>query len=204
MTLVASGNGGGGKFGEWLAPDADAAWRAANTEALELGHSWLGTEHLLLGMLHGTADDPAVRLLAGHGITLDRAREALVANLGRPTGRDDEMLLATLGVDLAAVRRAVEATFGRDAIDRLYARRRRDGHRLARGPLCGLAMAPRLKKALEAARRAAKTEHRPQASSTDLLVGLVAVPESMAVRLLRALDVDPDALGAQLRPRAAG
>jgi hypothetical protein len=40
-----------------------------------------------------------------------------------------------------------------DAIDRLYARRRLDGHRLGRGPLCGMTMAPQLKRTLEHARR---------------------------------------------------
>jgi hypothetical protein len=40
-------------FGDWSAPDADAAWRAANTEVLDLGHPWLGTEHLRLGPLGG-------------------------------------------------------------------------------------------------------------------------------------------------------
>jgi ATP-dependent Clp protease ATP-binding subunit ClpA len=193
----------GGNIGEWLSPDADAAWHAANAEALELGHSWLGTEHLILGLLHGSADDPAVTLLAGHGVTLHRARAALIADLGGSQRQDDETLLATLGVDLAAVRRSVEASFGPDAIDQLYARRRRDCHRLIPGPLCGVTM-PRLKKALEEARRAATTEHRPQATSTDLLLGLLAVADGMAVQLLRGLDVDLDRLQEQLRPRAAG
>lgn len=31
------------KLGDWFDPDADAAWRAANLEALDLGHRWLGT-----------------------------------------------------------------------------------------------------------------------------------------------------------------
>jgi ATP-dependent Clp protease ATP-binding subunit ClpA len=126
----------------------------------------------------------------------------VVADLGGSRRRDDETLLATLGVDLAAVRRSVEASFGLGAIDRLYARRRRDWQRLTRGPLCGVTM-PRLKKALEAARRAARTEHRLQATSTDLLLGLLAVADGMAVRLLRCMDVDPAELRTQLSPRAA-
>ena len=89
------------------------------------------------------------------------------------------------------VRASVEANFGPEAIETLYARRRRDGHRLARGPLCGFALAPRAKQALELARRTAKADHRPIASTTDLLAGLLAVEDGMAVRLLRELDVDP-------------
>ena len=187
-------------MGGWLTPDADAAWRAANAEALELQHPWLGTEHLLLG----AADDPAVRILTAAGVTWDRAREALVRDLGaaRP---DEAALLATLGIDLAEVRARVEASFGPNAIAELYARRRSDNRRrLGRGPLCGLAMMPRAKLALERARRAAKTEYRSQVSSTDLLVGLLDVDDGMAVRLLRTLGVDTHTLRAGLSRRAAG
>ena len=113
-------------------------------------------------------------------------------------------MLAALGVDLDAVRASVEKNFGPDAIDALYARRRRDGHRLARGPLCGMALAPRAKQALEQARRAAKTDHRPAASTRDLLTGLLGAEDGMAVRLLRQLGVDPVELRDQPRPRAAG
>ena len=193
-----------GKFGDWLDADADQAWRAANQEALDLGHTWVGTEHLLLGLLRRPADDPAAASLAAHSVTADQVRGALTRDLGAAPQLDATAMLAALGVDLDAVRASVEKNFGPDAIDALYARRRRDGHRLARGPLCGMALAPRAKQALEHARRAAKTNHRPAASTSDLLSGLLAVEDGMAVRLLRHFDVDPVALRDQLRLRAAG
>jgi ATP-dependent Clp protease ATP-binding subunit ClpA len=182
------------KFGDWLDPDADQAWRAANQEALDLGHNWVGTEHLLLGLLNRPAHDPAAATLSAHGVTADQVRDALTRDIGDAPQLDSKTMLAALGVDLDAVRASVEANFGPDAIEALYARRRRDGHRLARGPLCGMALAPRAKKALESARRAAKTDHRPLTSTSDLLAGLLAVEDGMAVRLLRELDVDPVAL----------
>ena len=55
-------------------------------EALHLRHNWIGTEHLLLGLLHpGTGAAPAV--LAAAGVRQDAAR-ALVAELvrGRAAG----------------------------------------------------------------------------------------------------------------------
>ncbi|MBD0292954.1 MAG: hypothetical protein ICV70_05210 [Jiangellaceae bacterium] len=191
------------KYGDWFAPDLDVAWRAANAESLELGHSWLGTEHLLLGLLRGASDDPAVQTLSALGVTRDRVAAALAGELGRPRPTE-EALLATLGIDLTRVRAHVEANFGRDAVTELYARRRRGGRRLARGPLCGFAMAPRAKLALDRAHRAAKAEHRPRANTTDLLSGLLQVEDGLAVRLLQTLGVDLDALRAQLRLRAAG
>ena len=69
---------------------------------------------------------PATRqLLAEHGVTLDRARDAvwLVVGSGRGDGPrfDSATLLATLGIDLDQIRRQVERQFGPDAIHRLYA-----------------------------------------------------------------------------------
>jgi ATP-dependent Clp protease ATP-binding subunit ClpA len=197
------GNPPAGTIGTWLDPDADAAWRAANRAALELRHRWVGTEHLLLGLLHGADAEPARRLLTAHGVTLDRAREALRADVGPPGGHDDAAVLAMLGIDLEAVRVDVEEAFGPDAIDRLYARRRRDGHRLGRGPLCGTSVAPRLKRVLEQAHRAAKAEHRARAGTLDLLAGWLTV-DGGTTRLLHALGVDRASLQAQLRPRRAG
>jgi ATP-dependent Clp protease ATP-binding subunit ClpA len=191
------------KFGDWFAPDAEAAWRAANAEVLDLGHPWLGTEHLLLGLLDGPANDPVVISLSARAVTRDRVLTALRRELGNPQP-DDAALLATLGIDLAQVRARVVASFGPNAVDELYARRRRVGRRLARGPLCGFSMMPRAKQALDRARRAAKTQRRSQVTNSDLLIGLLEVEDGMALRLLRGLGVDPEVLRAQLRPRAAG
>ena len=47
--------------------------------ALRMGHNYLGTEHLLLGIL--IADGDAARALAGLGLTLERAEQALGAEL---------------------------------------------------------------------------------------------------------------------------
>jgi hypothetical protein len=48
--------------------------------ALDLGHNYIGTEHLLLGILR-MPDDPAARLLVELGIDEDRVREATAAAL---------------------------------------------------------------------------------------------------------------------------
>jgi ATP-dependent Clp protease ATP-binding subunit ClpA len=192
-----------GTFGEWMGPDVDAAWRAANAASVELGHSWVGTEHLLLGLLAGPSSDPAVAALAGAGVSAAAVRAALVADLAIGGGLDDRALLATLGIDLDAVRERITAGFGRDAIGALYARRRRAGRRLATGPLCGLGVAPRAKRALERARRAAKAAGRSAMSTSDLLLGLLAIEDGMAVRLLRGLGVDPADVRARLERPAA-
>jgi Clp amino terminal domain, pathogenicity island component len=63
----------------------------AQEEARELHHSYIGTEHLLLGMLReGTGS--AARALTSMNVTLDTARQAVEASVGRgkhqqPSGR---------------------------------------------------------------------------------------------------------------------
>jgi ATP-dependent Clp protease ATP-binding subunit ClpA len=191
-----------GRFGDRMGPDVQAAWRAATTASVELGHSWVGTEHLLLGLLAGPPTDPAAAALSSAGVTGPAVRAAL-ARQGAAGALDERALLATLGVDVDAVRARITTSFGPGAVGALYSRRRRAGRRLGRGPLCGLGVAPRAKRALEHARRAAQTAGRPEMTTGDLLLGLLDVPDGMAVRLLRTLGIDPAAVRGRLSLRAA-
>ena len=50
----------------------------AQEEARLLGHNYIGTEHLLLGLMHEGSGE-AARALAGAGLTLDRVREQVLA-----------------------------------------------------------------------------------------------------------------------------
>ena len=49
-------------------------------EALHLGHNYIGTEHILLGLLRNE-DELAAELLSGLGVTRDRAEEWLRVEL---------------------------------------------------------------------------------------------------------------------------
>jgi ATP-dependent Clp protease ATP-binding subunit ClpA len=55
----------------------------AQDEALRMHHNYIGTEHLLLGLIRGDADGPAGRALARLGVSLDKARTALEFIIGR-------------------------------------------------------------------------------------------------------------------------
>ncbi|WP_194240114.1 Clp protease N-terminal domain-containing protein [Amycolatopsis sp. YIM 10] len=48
----------------------------ATTQALKLSHNYVGTEHLLLGLTH-TQRDTVAQVLANHGATRDRTRDAV-------------------------------------------------------------------------------------------------------------------------------
>jgi ATP-dependent Clp protease ATP-binding subunit ClpA len=87
----------------------------AQMEARRLQHRYLGPEHLLLGLLL-EGDNLAARVLRAKGLDLETVRaevDRLIAQgvLPGPQPSDAE-LLATLGVDLAAVAGRLKETFG--------------------------------------------------------------------------------------------
>jgi len=61
--------------------DAKAALRGALKAALRLGHNYIGTEHLLLGVL-GTEGDTSARL-AGIGLTLELADRSVAIEIAQ-------------------------------------------------------------------------------------------------------------------------
>ena len=88
----------------------------AQEEAVALHHGWIGTEHLLLGVLR--ADGDGARLLAGFGVDAAGMRDDVVRIVGRGEDDIDPDALATLGIDLDAVRERVERAFGPGALTR--------------------------------------------------------------------------------------
>jgi Clp amino terminal domain, pathogenicity island component len=114
----------------------------ARKEAEGFGHRYLGPEHLVLGVLRD-GDSGASRVLEANGMSLAAARVALrrLADRGLVPGPrpSDAELLGSLGIDLAAIRRATEQAFGGKALgwairEATRARRRGVG-RVPRTPL---------------------------------------------------------------------
>ena len=82
---------------------------ASMREANLLKHGWTGTEHLLLGLLN----DPEVAVVLGeHGIDLLSTRARVKEICEGHERFTDEEALATLGIDLEAVRASADAAFG--------------------------------------------------------------------------------------------
>jgi Clp amino terminal domain, pathogenicity island component len=101
----------------------------AQAEARQLGHGFIGCEHLLLGVL--AADEPAAAVLREHGLTPERTRAELIRLMKVPAARPVDLLnvldreaLAAIGIDLDVVRSRIEATFGPDALARAVPGRR--------------------------------------------------------------------------------
>ncbi len=63
-------------------PAAERALNRALTEAREMGHTYVGTEHLLLGLLY-EKDSVAARVLNGRGVRYDTVKEQILTLEGR-------------------------------------------------------------------------------------------------------------------------
>jgi ATP-dependent Clp protease ATP-binding subunit ClpA len=111
----------------------------AHRQARSLDHQVIGTPHLLLAML--AADGNARAALAAQGITpeaVERELEAVLepggstadaadaaATTADEAGPSDEQALSALGIDVARIREAIEASFGPGALDRAVAEQAR-------------------------------------------------------------------------------
>jgi hypothetical protein len=121
---------------------ADRVLDLARAEAEGFGHRYLGPEHLVLGVLRDGGSG-ASRVLEAHGVNMAAARVELrrLAERGLVPGPrpSDAELLGSLGIDLEAIRRTTEQTFGGKALGwavREATRARRGGvGRVPRTPL---------------------------------------------------------------------
>jgi ATP-dependent Clp protease ATP-binding subunit ClpA len=175
---------------------ARAAVVAAHCEAVAFDHQWIGTEHLLLG-LFDDADGRAARVLRERfGVERDWVRGEVERVVGRGEPGIDADALATLGIDLDAVRERVEKTFGAGALHGRPGRRGRFGG--DRRPFT-----PRAKKALELSLREAVAMGDRFVGAEHVLLGLVREGEGVAARILNERGVDRAAVHAALRRDAA-
>jgi ATP-dependent Clp protease ATP-binding subunit ClpA len=174
---------------------ARTAVTGAQTHARALRHQWIGTEHLLLGLL----DDPdgrAARILRERfAVDGEWARREVERVVGRGEPGIDADALATLGIDLDAVRERVERTFGAGALS---------GRRPCRRPHSGhIPFTPRAKKALELSLREAIAMGDHFIGSEHVLLGLTREGDGVAARILRERGVDRAAVLAALERDAA-
>lgn len=188
--------------------DANAIVVHAYEHATRLGHPCLGGEHLLLAL--AAASQPAGAVLREHGATPERAEAEIVRLSGDGLFGDlDRDALATVGVDIDAVRATTEASFGQEALTRaaraVHRKPRwsgprpaafngRDGAFLPLGPGAG--------QALQRARREAQARHATQpAGVEDLALGILAISEGLVPPVLSGLGMSGPALSTAILDR---
>jgi ATP-dependent Clp protease ATP-binding subunit ClpA len=158
----------------------------ANTEARELHHPVIGTEHLLLALLHEDAG-LAYAVLHEAGVGAEPVRAEVRRLVPGPVlGPEDAAALRVIGIDLGEVLARIEESFGPDALDLdvaqpaprgrgLFGRRRRRS--VGR-------FAPRSKKVLELALREALRLRHNYIGTEHILLGLIREGEGLAAKIL--------------------
>jgi ATP-dependent Clp protease ATP-binding subunit ClpA len=170
---------------------ARSAVMLAQREARDLGHSSVGTHHVLLGIL----DEPesvGAGVLGGLGIEANQLRDEIRRFEEREQAgfsEEDADALLSVGIDLEEVRRTVEETFGRGALDRGTPGGRRRGHL----PVSGEA-----KTALQLSLREAIALGHNYIGTEHLLLGLVRDERSSASRMLAARGIRREDVRAQV------
>ena len=160
---------------ERFTDDARRAVVLAQEEARALHHGWIGTEHVLLGVLR--SESGGARLLAGFGVDATAVREDVVRTVGRGEDDIDPDALATLGIDLEAVRERVERAFGPGALSRRGRCRRG-------GTSATVPFTPRAKKALELTLREALSLGARDLETEHLVLGLLREGDGVAAKVL--------------------
>jgi|tagenome__1003787_1003787.scaffolds.fasta_scaffold20713288_2 ATP-dependent Clp protease ATP-binding subunit ClpA len=166
---------------------------SSQDEARRLHHNFIGTEHLLLGLLDQEGS-PTAAAFARHGLT----HRSAVAVLQRFTGQEqlDAAALGTVGIDLDAVRDSVEAAFGPGALDTPSPDKGREvkGH---------IPFTRRAKKVLELSLREALALKSRSIADGHIALGLLREGEGVAMKVLADRGVDPAALSEDIRSALA-
>jgi ATP-dependent Clp protease ATP-binding subunit ClpA len=187
--MMLSGRRGRAKQSGTFAPPpvVGELFASAQDEAIALRHDSIGTEHVLLALIG--RDDETGRTLRGLGLELTAVRDAARRIAGAGPAREgvfDAEALGAIGIDLQAVRERVEATFGEGALERASRRRGSCG-----GAAFGVA--PRLKRALEAAHQDAAQSGAPLCAA-DVALALARQRDSVAARILDEHAISPERL----------
>ena len=163
----------------------------AQEQALELRHNYIGTEHLLLGLLRERTS-LGRQALDRLGVRFDDVRSEVVRVVGEgptaPPSEQDAEALRAIGIDLDEVRRRVEETFGEGALEGVAPTGRR--RRTRCDPYGGrVPFTPRAKKVLELALRESRALRHNYIGTEHILLGLVREREGLAAEILAERDV---------------
>jgi ATP-dependent Clp protease ATP-binding subunit ClpA len=202
----------------------------AQEHARRLGHGYIGCEHLLLAA--ASTGEPAGAALRDHGVTPAGVEAEIVrlAGLGQAAGLFsalDRDALASIGIDIDAVRTQIEAAFGPDALTRAGAGTCRGGRpappkgplallRRSRGagrgrdatagarpapPTGHIPFTPRAKKSLQDSLHEAQARHDGYIGVEHLTLALVGMNVGAVPPILSALGTTQAALRAAVLDR---
>jgi ATP-dependent Clp protease ATP-binding subunit ClpA len=171
----------------------------AQAEARDLHHDYIGTEHVLLALL-ADPEGAVARSLRAYEVDHDTVRADIVRRVGGRTDEgpilsdadaEDAAALKAIGIDLAAVREAIEANFGAGALRLPRPPRKKRG--LFGKLMAGSGHIPftdRNKKVLELSLREAIRLKQKFIAPEHIMLGLVREGQGLAALILTDRGVD--------------
>jgi ATP-dependent Clp protease ATP-binding subunit ClpA len=192
---------------ERFTADARTVVVGAQAEARRLNHDYIGTEHTLLGLLD--VEDGAVgRALTADGVDAEFVRGDIARRVGphppdlssAAIEQEDAEALKAIGIDLDAVRKAIEANFGEGAL-----RLPRENAPKKRGLFGKFSIAGghipftnRNKKVLELSLREAVRLNQKFIAPEHIMLGLIREGHGLAMQILAEKGVDVSRLRAEM------
>ncbi len=160
---------------ERFSKEAHSTIAAAVAEAERFHSDEVGVEHLLLGLLMHSSPE-LTGVLERAGVTRELLERSLEKTTGaQPFGADDAEALRSIGIDLDAVSRSLEAVFGADALKRTDVPKRRGLTSFDHTPFSAAA-----KKVLELSLREAIAHKDKTIDAAHLLLGILRSPDTAA------------------------
>src|ERR1700683_1795071 len=154
---------------ERFTPDARAVIKNAVEHASRLGHRYVGGEHVLLAAV--STSQPASAVLCAHGLTPERVEGEIVRRVGLGAGAGlfaglDRDALASIGIDIDAVRARIESSFGPQALSAAAWAVHRETRRRRPGPV----------RSSRRGRRPRRSTAPPPAPGTEVATGRFRAP----------------------------
>jgi ATP-dependent Clp protease ATP-binding subunit ClpA len=184
--------------------DARAVVIKAHEHARRLHHQWIGCEHILMALAAG--DDAVGETLRAAGATPDKIEATILHQIGPSRDLFDELdreALAAVGIDVDAVRKAVENSFGPGALRNLrHYRSQQCGPRTRRFPpwrgrrrqRAGRNFTRRAKGCLEGAAKEAVRTRTGYVGTQHLAQSALSMKYSTISNILKAIGADPAVL----------
>jgi ATP-dependent Clp protease ATP-binding subunit ClpA len=180
----------------------------ATVQAKDLQQSPVGTEHVLLALL-ADPESPVTVALRDTRVDERFVRAEIIRRVGTGSApgatslleadAEDAAALKAIGIDLDAVRRAIEENFGVGSLrlprDSEPKRKGRFGRFYAGGHT---PFSPRSKKVLELALREALRLHHNYIAREHIMLGILREGHGLAVQILAEAGVDLDRLRADM------
>ncbi|MEV4343870.1 Clp protease N-terminal domain-containing protein [Actinoplanes sp. NPDC049596] len=190
---------------ERFTTEARAVVVRAQVEARELGHGHIGTEHVLISLI-ADPDGPVASALAEWGVTAEAVRDEARRRVEHTpplspvdTDAEDAAALKAIGIDLDAVRAAIEQNFGAGALKlpRPAPKKRGLFGRFYAGSN-HVPFTKRNKKVLELSLREAIRLDQKFIAPEHIALGLIREGEGLAMLILKERGVDFDRLRDEL------